>query len=242
MNDPSMAPGPDHNRRTQGLHPAIKIFVIGFNRAGTRSLHHYFTRNGIRSIHWPKYRGRGQGRQNLAWAIEDNFTRDRPILEDYDRYTAFSDFTYADPKRCIEGNKYFREFYREYPEAYFILNDRDPGDWIRSRYSQQSIEIFSSIGKITMSFAERQAQFLGVTQEALGSIWREAYEKHKHDVLSFFADKERFLHFDIDMDTAEKLSEFLLPHFRLDVAHWQTVGRTHRLANLSKDGQGRNRS
>ena len=29
-----------------------KIFIIGFNRTGTRTLHNYFNKNNILSLHW----------------------------------------------------------------------------------------------------------------------------------------------------------------------------------------------
>ena len=55
---------------TSAIPPAIrlpfKIFQIGFNKCGTKTLHHYFSRNGIRSVHWDEGRLAQRMFANLA--------------------------------------------------------------------------------------------------------------------------------------------------------------------------------
>ena len=71
-----------------------KIFVIGFNKTGTSSLHHLFMNLGLNSSH--------------------NFTV--PVLQeihDYD-YDAFTDRNPSD----------FKLFYEKYPNSLFVLNTR----------------------------------------------------------------------------------------------------------------------
>lgn len=92
----------------------MKIFCIGFNKTGTRSLHHAFLRLGIRSQHNIKkrYRRRFKSPEN-------------PSGDVFREYDAFSD---------IHGMaREFRDLDNEFPNSKFILNTRDRDDWIKSR-------------------------------------------------------------------------------------------------------------
>ena len=60
-----------------------RIFIIGFNKTGTRTLHNYFYKNLIPSVHWD------QGR--LAKTIKYNYENGIKILTGYEKYIVFSD-------------------------------------------------------------------------------------------------------------------------------------------------------
>ena len=105
-----------------------RIFLIGFNKCGTTSFHDYFKANGIASVHWRA--------NTLALALHHNRTEGRPLLEGIDHWTAYTDMncipgspwgqSNSDSAALIEGCRYFRELHRDYPDALFILNTRDP--------------------------------------------------------------------------------------------------------------------
>jgi hypothetical protein len=85
-----------------------KIFVIGFNKCGTTSLHHLFISLKFKSIH---------GRRNKADPY--NYF---PVLNKYD---AFSDGDH------LVAN--FQKYYNIYQNSLFILNTRSMTSWIKSR-------------------------------------------------------------------------------------------------------------
>src|SRR5262245_17437716 len=77
------------------------IFIIGFNKTATTSLHTFFSRSGFPSVHWD--RGR------LARRMIENCLDDRPILDGYDReFRVFSDMQAQSGRIRIEANQYFR--------------------------------------------------------------------------------------------------------------------------------------
>ena len=61
----------------------IKIFQIGFNKCGTRTIHRYLARNGVRSLHWDAGR--------LAKRMYANLAEGRELLAGYEEFDAFTD-------------------------------------------------------------------------------------------------------------------------------------------------------
>ena len=54
--------------------------------------------------------------------------------------------------------------------------------------------------------------------------WRAHYQRHKADVLDYFAGKPRFMLFDIETGDPAELVRFLAPAFSLDVRKWAHHG------------------
>src|SRR5262245_6163956 len=108
----------------------MRIFLIGFNKCGTTTIHRYFVANGIKSIHW--YKGR------LARRIFCNIARGDPLLTGYESFEAFTDMEYLDHHGAyhLEAYKLFPYFAVQYPDSTFVLNIRDRESWIRSRLRQ----------------------------------------------------------------------------------------------------------
>ena len=67
----------------------MKIFIIGFNKTGTRSLHKFFEDNEISSIYWNK----GKLAQNMT----ANYNLNKKLLSNYEHIRVFSDMEYIDP-------------------------------------------------------------------------------------------------------------------------------------------------
>jgi hypothetical protein len=102
------------------------IFIIGFNKSGTTSIHELFSKNGFASIHWDEGR---LAKKSLLNALEG-----RRLFYGYDhQYQVFSDLVYRNDRFYFEGNSLFREMDKDYPNAFFIYNKRNIADWLKSR-------------------------------------------------------------------------------------------------------------
>ena len=189
-----------------------RIFLIGFNKCGTTSFHDYFTANGIASVHWRA--------NTLALALDHNRAKSRPLLEGVDRWTAYTDMncipgspwgrSNSDHAPLIEGCRYFRELHRDYPDALFILNTRDPFDWLRSRLQHDQGQFAAAYKRALASEGIR-------TKRELKQRWLCDWYKHHGEVLSYFRDAapKQLLVFHIQATPVKKLNLFLRPHFSI---------------------------
>jgi len=176
-----------------------KIFLIGPNKCGTSTFHAFFEANRISSVHWD------HGEVILAATMSINISKNRPVLRGIDQFTAYSDLCFHSWHAWIEAATFFREFHAEYPDAFFILNDRDTERWIASRRTHPDM-------------LARALRFYGGTQDDVEARWRTFLEGHRRQALAYFAGNPRFLHFDIERDPPEKLVAFFAPAYRVDPA------------------------
>ena len=188
------------------------IFLIGFNKCGTTSFHNYFKANGISSVHWRA--------NTLALALYHNLNQNRPLLEGIDHWTAYTDMncipgspwgnSNSDNAPLIEGCRYFRELHREHPEALFILNTRDPFDWLRSRLQHDQ-------GQFAKAYRQALATNGIHTEQQLKRRWLRDWYEHHAEVLSYFGTKatKQLLVFHIQATPVEKLNSFLSPYFSI---------------------------
>lgn len=189
--------------------PLPRVFLIGFNKCGTRTIHWYFKSNGYQSVHWDSGR--------LAIAIFRNLTNSLPLLTGYEQYRVFSDMeeivrgTFA-----FEAYKLYPYLSAQYSDSVFILNTRDVENWINSRLAH---------GK--GGYAKKWMSILNVhSNEELISCWRRDWERHHENVERYFAGgQRRFLKFDVENDSPETINR-ALPEYRLDVDKFSTRGRT----------------
>lgn len=176
----------------------MKIFLIGFNKCGTTTIHHYFAANGIRSVHWDKGR--------LARRVFHNIACGDALLAGYENFDAFTDMEYLDHQGAchLEAYKLFPYFAAQYPDAVFILNTRNREAWIRSRLRQPT-------------YAARARKYHGVASDhALADIWRADWDRHHQRVAAFFSrGTYRFLVCHIETDLPHLLEESL-PECNLD--------------------------
>ena len=176
-----------------------KIFQIGFNKCGTSSLAAFFSDNGVSTLHW--------SRGNIGKRLYLNISAGLPVLTGMSRFMAFSDM--ESTKDNIYGHRYFREIFAEYPDSYYILNTRDKGNWIRSRLNHNN-GLLLKIMKENFGFSESQTI----------RYWSLEWDAHHAAVTDFYKDKGKFLVFDIEKDTPQKLCEFLKPSFSFDPRLW----------------------
>ncbi len=201
------------NQVQQVRHPDIKIFVIGFNRCGTRSLHMLFRKSGIRSAHW---RGFDPSR-NLAAIMARNVDQNSNILQGLETYTAFLDISYHSFELCIEGCRFFKHMHAQYPNSYFVYNTRPVEHWVQSRLRHRHGDLI-----------RRVVSAYGCRIQDLPERWTSEYEAHRRDVLSFFLDKpDKLCVLDIENDNITKLIGFLRPHFRIAECYWEHLGKSN---------------
>jgi hypothetical protein len=185
------------------------VFQIGFNRAGTTALYHFFRANGVAAIH--------NDEGNIARNFMKRKAAGEDPFQDYPGVIFFSDMGTSFGGQVIDTFKEFRYIYRFYPDAYFILNVRNMQRWLLSRCNSGHL-------------LERHMQVLGYgsVEETLRQ-WSLDWTRHLQDVKAFFADKpSQLLVFDIEQDAPLKIVEFLRPDFDLDASLYSRSNETTR--------------
>ena len=193
-------------------HPPLRIFLVGYNKCGTTSFHNYFKANGISSAHWRA--------NTLAMALHRNMEAGKPLLSGIEAWTAYTDMicipgtpwkqSNSTGKPLIEGCRYFRELHRDYPEALFILNTRDPLQWMRSRLNHDG-------GRFARAYLKALADEGITNRRQLKQRWLEDWHTHHAEVLRYFHTQARkqFMLFHISETPVKKLNRFLERHVEL---------------------------
>lgn len=191
------------------------LFFIGFNKCGTKSLHALVAGSGYRALHgrWKHLSGQ---KTNIALQMSTNLAAGAPILAGLGNHDVFSDLTSVTDSKVVEACRFFPELYREYPDAYYVLNTRPVDDWIGSRLNHGN----STIG----SFTERYMRATGDSEEQVIERWRADFREHTEAARSFFADKGRFLEFSICGDVSP-LIDFVRGDYVLNARRWGHHGK-----------------
>lgn len=181
-----------------------KVFQIGMNKTGTRSIFILFKRSGYKSVHWDK----GRLAEDIARASE---TGAHPLALWSDT-VLFTDMESVHGQAApIEGYKYFELLEKSYPNAKFILNTRDVDRWLRSRMLHRDGKYF---GYYTRHYETADPI-------EIMTRWKRSWEDHHRSVREYFDDKPgKLLEFELGVDHGEKLQEFFAPDISLDLAHW----------------------
>jgi hypothetical protein len=185
------------------------VFIIGFNRTATTALNQLFKDAGIPCIH--------NDHQRMVVKMLKNMSSGRKIFAGYDKYyLVFSDLILANKGVIVEGNRFYIQMSRDYPNSLFILNTRSMDSWIRSRMRFNS-----------GSFLRKQMGFLGT--DDLGKverIWSIQKLNHEAEVREFFSTiPERFLELNIETDDVPaRLSEFL--NLSIDSTSWKVLNQS----------------
>ena len=189
-----------------------KVFFIGFNKCATKSFHYLFLNNGYHSVHYDMGR---PSRINLAQKMSENMQKFYPILKDIDKPQVFSDMVYHREDDYIEGIDHFRQLHVEYPDAYFVLQTRPLEGWLESRFKNKKGQ-----------YADRCRKALQLNTRELAEKWTQDYLEHHDAVRDHFANRGKFLEYDITSDTIDKLIDFVSPEYSLDPKHWGHVGKS----------------
>lgn len=184
----------------------MKIFQIGFNRCGTRSIHGFLAANGMRGVHWENGR--------VARRMFVNLSEGRPLLAGLEQFDVFTDMEMLTRDVFLEAYKLFPILLAQHPDAVFILNTREREAWIRSR-----------MGHAGGSYLERFKAYLGgASQAAVADAWRADWERHHKRVLGFFAKRPaRFFVCPVDQQLPYLLAA-QMPELKLDPRLYETLG------------------
>jgi hypothetical protein len=186
----------------------VKVFQIGFNKCGTRTLNDFLKHNGFRTIHWDKGK--------LARAIFRNLSNGDDLVRGYEDFDVFTDMEWVTKGFALEAYKLFPHFAEAYPDAVFILNTREREDWIKSRFNHHN-GVYIRKWKRALKIKDNAA---------LADFWRADWDSHHSRVGKYFSDKAaRFVKFDIAKDSPEVLSR-LFPDRELDVSAYRQMGKT----------------
>jgi len=195
-----------------------KIFFIGFNKTATTSFDYLFSCSGYTSYHhWARIKKK---KTYLAKQIYNNLQNNLPILNKIDNAHAYSDLispvTDIDGKTFIyEANQNFDILYKEYPNAYFILNTRNIEDWVLSRSNHKNA-------------LKAWNKFFNISYGKTIDMWRKNFIKHHTSVREFFYNKPtaNFLEFNIDTDRIDILIDYVKKDFILDKNYWTQKNKT----------------
>jgi hypothetical protein len=185
------------------------IFIIGFNRTATTALTRLFQESGIPAIH--------NDHQRLVARMLKNLSSGRKVFSGYDKqYRVFSDLVLASKGVIVEGNQFYIQMNRDYPNSLFLLNTRGLESWIRSRIRFNN-----------GSFLRKQLDILGT--DDLGQVerlWSMQRRNHEAEVREFFSTRpSKLLELNIETDDVPSLlSEFLsLP---IDPQSWKVLNES----------------
>lgn len=178
------------NRYRQSRRPDRKIFIIGPDHCATSTLHNFFKKQGLKSIHAKS------GEVNLTLQINNFLGDDSKLRRFLMPWTVFSDFVYLTDEKFIEAHTEYKVFERLFPEAYFIFNDRNVERWIASRLRHRN-----------GTFLARCMNAANASAQDVMDQWRTDFLRHRAAVLSHFKDHPRFLHFEIDRGTKDQFVE-----------------------------------
>jgi hypothetical protein len=188
---------------------ADRVFQIGFNKCGTRTVHRFLELNGFAAVHWD--RGR------LARRMYRNVANGDSLIKGYEQFDAFSDMEHVTPGFAFEAYKLFPLLAAEFPGALFLLNTRDREDWVRSRFNHRD-----------GAYARHWKAVAGVAGDAeLADFWRAEWERHHERVRMFFGARPRLrlLTFDISRDSPELIAR-QFPERAFDLSVYRVRNKT----------------
>lgn len=203
----------------------MKVFQIGFNKCGTRTLANFFEQNGLRCVHWDGGR--------LAKAMFENLKTGRSLIHGYNDFQVFTDMEYtpSDGSASLQGFKLYPELAAEFTDALFILNTRDREAWIQSRVNHRS-------GKPQAYLEKWKRIYHTADVNEVTARWREDWDQHHRAVEEFFSGKSyRLLVFNIELDSPTRVVQ-AMPEYKLDARKYVRRGVT-RMRESAIRGAGR---
>lgn len=194
----------------------FRIFQIGFNKCGTRSLNHLMKRNDIKSIHY--------GGGKIAETMFRHYRNNEPLIDiRYRDITFFSDMeSIVEPNKPLYvGTQLFKQLYYQYPNSIFILNIRDKQNWIQSRINHGS-----KPGEV--QYLDIIMKKLNLSEKEVIELWNKDWDDHLKNVKDFFKNKpDKLIVYNIETESINILVEKLSPHIKLDATKYKHLGRTN---------------
>jgi hypothetical protein len=207
-----------------------KIFIIGFPKSGTTSIHASLASAGISAVHWATDNMlpiRSPYKIIVGTSIKKAKDQNKSLLSELNAYQAFTQM-----ETCMdEDNCYWPQLidvptlHQQYPDSRFIFNDRKIDSWIKSLRNwnittgpirQKGHSLIERIIKLDVPGLPSGK---GGTDQELKN-W---YIQHKNNMLDFFKNKDNFILFNIETNSGNKLGEFLnIPNLT-----WRHLHKSH---------------
>lgn len=196
----------DHRRSTPR---EFKIFQIGFNKCGTTTIHNFFSKNGLSSIHF--------ARGNLAKIIHRKIARRQSnLLGRFKGFRVFTDMELVSPDNIIYAFYYFKQLDKKYPGSKFILNIRNIRHWIKSRLNHGN-----------GSYLKNSMQYFNISKEEVIAKWKQEWYSHLKNVSMHFQNRPNdLLVFNIEKHNVDRIVKFFAPYFHLDKSFWDHKNKT----------------
>ncbi len=193
-----------------------KVFQVGLNKTGTRSIFVLFKRSGYKALHFEG----GQIAESIE-AAKQNGTQPLTEFEDITFFGDMESVTKESPP--LESYRDFAFLDEQFPDAKFILNYRDVNKWILSRLKHRN-------GK----YYRQYVRHYGTPDVSeISARWRDKWHEHNAAVREYFADKPgKLLEFELGVDDGQKIVDFFAPEINLNVKHWGN--ETQRLVEQGK--------
>lgn len=177
-----------------------RIFQIGFNKCGTRTLFKFFQNNGINSVHYDK--------GLIAGSMYRHSRRGEPIIDiRYRDVTLFADIeNIYKENNPLYGQYLFKEMDHQCHNSKFILNTRNKDNWLRSRILHENGKYLSII-----------STKLNISKRDVVKLWSDEWDQHHLEVIDYFRDRPNdLLIFNIERDPIEKLINFFNKELKLN--------------------------
>ena len=206
---PSALQPPSESQPATALKPT-KVFVIGFHKTGTTSMHYALRRLGYSITGIRHFGPERTDIADVAWKMAKNLI---------DRFDAFED----NPWPIL-----YREIYAYRPDSKFILTVRTPESWLKS-----------VIGHFGTGTTPMRTWIYGAgSPVGHEDIYRERFERHYREVREFFRDKpDQLLTMDLAAgDGWEKLCTFLGVSRRPKIPFPHRNDRSSRETQLQQPG------
>lgn len=195
-----------------GITAIRRIYVLGFNRCGTRSLTTAFKQAGIGCVHWDQNR--------LMLAILSDLRRSGRINlgSHYPGSNAFLDLIHV-PEHgesgdhiLSEGTLLHQQLIDSDPDAYFILNTRSVEGWLASRCRHLNGSFLEIYRRHLSQLRQRELSVDDVLLE-----WRRMWHQAHAEILHRFQCEPqlRSLVFDIEHTPYSALKHFLAEDYTL---------------------------
>ena len=115
----------DDSQRRRKKDMSTKYFVVGMPKAGTTSLSAFFSCKRLRVSH------QVCGHQTCAGCIKKNMEQHRSALHGCDQYDVYTQLDY-EIGFCFFPQRHLEVLHDSYPDSIFILNTREPINWVNS--------------------------------------------------------------------------------------------------------------
>jgi hypothetical protein len=195
----------------------VRIFQIGFNKCGTRTLFNFFQKNNVPSVHY-------DGGQ-IAGSLYRHYQNKDPLIDiRYRKKVFFADM--EDIYRSqypLYGQHLYKQLDQEYNNSFFILNTRNKEKWLRSRILHEN-----------GSYLQYISDKMGLSKRQVVRNWNNEWEDHHLSVIDYFRDKPgKLLIFNIETDKIGKLIKFFGGVFNLNPSYYIHVGKSSSYFNIN---------